>query len=413
MNTTRFLCLLLSLLALCLPAWADSIDDYLRERPNLTRAIQRADNGQYLGIWDNYRVENAFSGIGDKAIWTMGTLTSQKRVEATISDSTCELATPAPFYYGGKWYFAHSTAAYVNAAKETNNWGLMRLDGGTRWVRHAFIDAQVVSPAYAVGMKTTALWGPQPFIDDDGTLRIFFTIGTNTVAGQGSAQTALNMKAYETHPLDDSLLTWSTPVWCRGVTLGGFENNVVKPRGSSVYRMYHRVPTDSSYIDVFESQSIAGPWVLTKSGNWAGWGNDLEAPDIRQLADGTWFGLFATNGSFNGTIYGTSATGDTWTPLVHIDNSGNYGHGSLWPCPQNLVTPAETRLYPFSTDTTFGTAWAIGGYTSNTPPVNQTLIVNGGTVGWLSLDGTLATGISTDPSARGHGGFLPVPTLRV
>lgn len=368
---------------------------------NAAGATNYLESGQYLGVWDDVRATSmgqaGVLGFGDgtRAYTTRGTLYAQQRIGAPISDASCELGTPAPFFYGGKWYFGHLTLGYLNTSSPTNTWGLMRSDDeGMTWTRHAFINVATVAPDVAP-QSVRQVWAPKPFIDTDGRLHMLLCIGTN------ATQASVNMKIYATYPTDSTLLNWSTPQLCSGIPMSSFDASIVRSNNSANYLMVFRL--NSAYNEVYTSTSITNGWTALKTGDWAGWGAYVEAVNLHQLkSDGSWVALMVSNSAASslGTCISTSTNFTDWTVLKQMPGSKN-GHGSVFQSARAISSAPFTRFTVGYSNSTYGASYSLGTFTNS--PDNALLSLNsGGDYTLLGFSSKQANQLLTDQMAYGN-----------
>jgi hypothetical protein len=364
--------------------------------------LTNLDLGTWFGVWDNYRNGTPL-GVGGSAYVTFGSMMGQRRVTSVLTDSTCELGTPSPFVWQGKPYFSHLSLGYSTSNGQTNNFGIMRSDeNGVSWIRHCFVACSNVSPVISP-MIVTAVWDPFLFTDRNGSVHAFVSVGTNVAPAQVSA----SMLTYKLMSLDSTLTNWSRPYLCSGVDPGGFDNDVVDFDGTNyvLFKRNNAAPFNS-YNLAYTSTDLTN-WTSFRTGDWLGFGSNVEAIDVHKLIDGTWFLIIGTNGSYGGTRYSTSVDFTNWTALKRYPQSGQYGNGGITKYPFAAMTSTtDLGFYSTASNSTFGTSYVIGNAATNSPSETQTLMVNGGASGWLSIKGTSATGISFDPDAVNADGYL-------
>lgn len=174
----------------------------------------------------------------------------------------------------GCFYVLHSDAPSAGST-----FGLVRYDPHTR------TSTRLGGISMAALAGVTNVWAPEWFEDFDGSLHVLFTGSTDNMA---------TSNCYETHPLDDTLTTWSAPVNLTNGALGGSPIDFFVLRFVNTYYMWFKAA--GPYVAT--ASALTGPWTVTHSGNWGGWstpnGNGYEGPSLVRH-DGKWL-LYADDG---------------------------------------------------------------------------------------------------------------------
>jgi len=147
-------------------------------------------------------------------------------------------------------------------------------------------------------------WAPEWFKDTDGSVNIIVHLRYKGAA---------NPTPYVITALNSSLTTWSTPVALAGLTPDYIDSFIVKL--GNVYHIFAKNDqTTSKYIETATATKLTGPYTFIGTGDWAGWGPQLEGPCIYQLDNGTWRILL--DGYKSGQYYYSDSTDNlkTWTP---------------------------------------------------------------------------------------------------
>ena len=147
-------------------------------------------------------------------------------------------------------------------------------------------------------------WAPEWFKDTDGSVNIIVHLRYKGVASP---------TPYLITALNSSLTSWSTPIALAGLTPDYIDSFIVKL--GNVYHIFAKNDqTTSKYIETATSTKLMGPYTFIGTGNWAGWGPQLEGPCIYQLDNGTWRILL--DGYKSGQYYYSDSTDNlkTWTP---------------------------------------------------------------------------------------------------
>ena len=170
------------------------------------------------------------------------------------------------------------------------------------------------------------------FTESGGAIHLFVPCGTN-------ATVPIGFQIYETHPLDATFLTWSDPVLVTVNTSGGpvqtdIYDPVVELVGSTYFMWLSH--EDDRYIELASSTNLLGPYTMVKTGDWAGWGNNMEGPTLYQPGGaGTWrlaMEHFQSNPAHQ-MYYSDCNTADftvcTWTAKQPWVEDQKYRHGSI------------------------------------------------------------------------------------
>ncbi|MFD7302316.1 hypothetical protein ACFV83_15525 [Streptomyces pharetrae] len=104
----------------------------------------------------------------------------------------------------------------------------------------------------------TRTWAPEWFIDTDGSV--------NVNVSPTAASTATHFTAYTITAANAALTTWSTPIQ-PGIGPNYMDTFIVKV--GSTYHAFTKNET-MKYIEYATASSLAGPYTLRKTGNWAG-----------------------------------------------------------------------------------------------------------------------------------------------
>ncbi len=143
-------------------------------------------------------------------------------------------------------------------------------------------------------------WAPEWFKDTNGSVNIIVHIRhKGEVSPHPYVITALN-KAWT---------SWSTPVSLAGLTPDYIDSFVLKLNG--VYHIFLK-NDQTKYIEHATATKLAGPYTFVGTGNWSGWGPNLEGPCIYQLDNGTW--RITLDGYKSGQYYYSDSKDlKTWT----------------------------------------------------------------------------------------------------
>ncbi len=164
-------------------------------------------------------------------------------------------------------------------------------------------------------------WAPEWFIDTDGSVNIIVNLNS-TNSGDS------NFIPSKITALDSQLSTWSTPTPLAGLSPNYIDTFLVKI--GSTYHAFIKNET-TKYIEHAIATNLTGPYTFEGTGDWAGWGNNLEGPAIFQLDNGNW--RIFMDGYISGSYYySDSADGfQTWTPKAQLADglSGFVRHGTV------------------------------------------------------------------------------------
>jgi hypothetical protein len=174
------------------------------------------------------------------------------------------------------------------------------------------------------------------FVENNGTPHLF-------VPCSNSTNTAFSV--YETHPLNNTLTSWSSPIL---VSTTGGGTNPYDPKLFLVGTTYYMflANTTNRCVELFTSTSLMGPYTAIKTGDWAGWGSPIEGFTMFRHGVG-WRAIFTSYSLFDPgenqeRMYYTDCstmfpdTG-TWSTPVMITSDLQYNHGNVLRTP---VSPA-------------------------------------------------------------------------
>ncbi|MFJ1557400.1 glycoside hydrolase family 43 protein [Streptomyces mirabilis] len=145
-------------------------------------------------------------------------------------------------------------------------------------------------------------WAPEWFVDSDGSVNVIVSCSTTD---NEWIFTPYVMKA-----ANSALTTWSSPVALSGIGANHIDTFIVK-----IGSTYHAFPKNETtkYIEYATASSLTGPYTITRTGDWAGWGGTREGPSVIQLDNGAWRIFF--DGYGDGSYYYSDSydTFGTWT----------------------------------------------------------------------------------------------------
>ncbi len=159
-------------------------------------------------------------------------------------------------------------------------------------------------------------WAPEFFVDSDGSVNIIVSC---SVTSDEWIFTPYLLKA-----TNSALTAWSSPVALSGIGSNHIDTCIVK-----IGSTYHAFPKNETtkYIEYATATSLAGPYTIRKTGDWAGWGSYREGPSVIQLDNGGWRIFF--DGYGDGKYYYSDSydTFATWTAAKALPSvSGTARH---------------------------------------------------------------------------------------
>ena len=164
-------------------------------------------------------------------------------------------------------------------------------------------------------------WAPEWFIDTNGSVNIIVNLNSTDT---GDA----NFIPQKITALNHSLTSWSSPTPLIGLGPNYIDLFVVKV--GNTYHAFVKNET-TKYIEHATATKLTGPYTFVGTGNWAGWGNNLEGPALFQLDNGSW--RIFMDGYTTGTFYYSDSADNfqTWTPKTQLLNgmSGFVRHGTV------------------------------------------------------------------------------------
>ena len=162
-------------------------------------------------------------------------------------------------------------------------------------------------------------WAPEWFVDSDGSVNIIVSC---SVTSDEWIFTPYLLKATNT-----ALTAWTSPVALSGIGPNHIDTYIVK-----IGSTYHAFPKNETtkYIEYATATSLAGPYTIRKTGDWAGWGSYREGPAVIQLDNGAWRIFFDGYGDRKYYYSDSYDTFATWTaPKALPSISGTARHFSV------------------------------------------------------------------------------------
>ncbi|MFD5840203.1 glycoside hydrolase family 43 protein [Streptomyces chartreusis] len=145
-------------------------------------------------------------------------------------------------------------------------------------------------------------WAPEWFVDSDGSVNVIVSCSTT--------DDEWIFTPYLLRATNSALTSWSSPVALAGIGKNHIDTFLV--RTGSTYHAFTKNET-TKYIEYATATSVTGPYTISRTGNWAGWGSYREGPALIQLDNGGWRIFF--DGYGDGTYYYSDSydTFATWS----------------------------------------------------------------------------------------------------
>ncbi|MFE0453880.1 glycoside hydrolase family 43 protein [Streptomyces sp. NPDC058914] len=159
-------------------------------------------------------------------------------------------------------------------------------------------------------------WAPEWFVEGDGSVSVIVSCSTT--------DDEWIFTPYLLRATDSALTAWSPPVALAGIGKNHIDTFVV--RIGSTYHAFTKNET-TKYIEYGTATHLAGPYTISRTGNWAGWGSYREGPALVQLDNGAWRLFFDGYGDGNYYYSDSYDTFATWsTPKALPGVSGTARH---------------------------------------------------------------------------------------
>ncbi|KQV13917.1 MULTISPECIES: glycoside hydrolase family 43 protein [unclassified Kitasatospora] len=163
----------------------------------------------------------------------------------------------------GKYYITYTT-----------NWSgdTIGFASSTDRVNWTFLGNHTIPLA---GLQRT--WAPEWHVDTDGSVNVIVSLSTSA--------SGADFQPYRLTATNSALTSWSSPTALAGITGNHIDTFVVK-----IGSTYHAITKNETtkYLEHATSSSLGGPYTITGTGNWSGWGNWVEGPALVQLDNGGW-----------------------------------------------------------------------------------------------------------------------------
>jgi len=153
------------------------------------------------------------------------------------------------------------------------------------------------------------IWAPQFYQDSDNTINVIVS---------GSTNSGTTFQTYLLSATASDLSTFGSPVL---LTITG-KTNVIDAeivKVGSTYNMFYKEET-TKFIEKATSSTLTGTYTPVGTGNWAGWGADIEAPEIVKISS-TKYRIYFDKYTQQGIYYSDSADLVTWSAkqLINTD----------------------------------------------------------------------------------------------
>ncbi|MET7697397.1 AbfB domain-containing protein [Streptomyces sp. NPDC005485] len=145
-------------------------------------------------------------------------------------------------------------------------------------------------------------WAPEWFVDSDGSVNVIVSCSTT--------DDEWIFTPYLLKATNSALTAWSSPVAPSGIGSNHIDTFLVKV--GSTYHAFTKNET-TKYIEYATATRLTGPYTISKTGDWAGWGSYREGPALVQLDNGGWRIFF--DGYSDGSYYSSDSydTFATWS----------------------------------------------------------------------------------------------------
>lgn len=210
-----------------------------------------------------------------------------------ISPAGSFVRDPSILKRDGSYWLAHTNV--VNAATACTGFTVAKSDL-TSWEAVTVVDMTAI-----VGVNR--VWAPEWFVDpSDDSVHVFVACSTDS----GS-----HFTIYETHPTNTEMTAWSDPVAITGVGLPTVMIDPFVVKREETYHLWYKGDNATNLISYASSSSLLSDYTVSQSGDWAGWGNNLEGHALLSLGGSSWriyFDKYA--GASQGMYYSEST--DNW-----------------------------------------------------------------------------------------------------
>lgn len=159
-------------------------------------------------------------------------------------------------------------------------------------------------------------WAPEWFVDSDGSVNVIVSCSTT--------DDEWIFTPYRLKATNSGLTAWSSPVALSGIGTNHIDTYIVK--SGSTYHAFTKNET-TKYIEYATASSLGGPYTISRTGDWAGWGSYREGPALVQLDNGGWrifFDGYGDGSYYYSDSYDTFATWSAPTALPVISGTARH-----------------------------------------------------------------------------------------
>ncbi|MFK0282981.1 glycoside hydrolase family 43 protein [Streptomyces sp. NPDC090499] len=159
-------------------------------------------------------------------------------------------------------------------------------------------------------------WAPEWFVDSDGSVNVIVSCSTT--------DDEWIFTPYVLTATDSALTAWTSPTALSGIGPNHIDTYIVKI--GSTYHAFTKNET-AKYIEYGTAGSLTGPYTITGTGDWAGWGSYREGPSVIQLDNGgrrIFFDGYGDGNYYYSDSYDTFATWSTPTALPILSGTARH-----------------------------------------------------------------------------------------
>lgn len=223
-----------------------------------------------------------------------------------------EVRDPSILYFNNLYYVTHSGgffggATYAPVVRSGNlqDWDLL---------------LNVNTNTTVSGVPSVATWAPEWFVDTAGKKLPALIYTTNP---GNSTHTPFYSQA-----LDVDLLNWSSPTRITGTSMPNMIDLQIIYKGGFYYLWYKNETT--KYIEIMRSTSPYSGYTSYKTGNWAGFGPNVEGVSVEMVQPGIWRVYMDAYGAGTGIEYFDSIDDwNSWIPFGSIQSTILSRHGTV------------------------------------------------------------------------------------
>lgn len=191
----------------------------------------------------------------------------------------------------GAYYLTYTTHTWQDASTTI---GFARSTDRTTWT-HLYDHTVPIA-------DLSRAWAPEWFVDTDGSV--------NVVVSCSVTSDEWNFTPYLLRATTSALTAWTAPTALAGIGPNHIDTFIVKI--GSTYHAFTKNET-TKYIEYATATSLAGPYTIRKTGDWAGWGSYREGPALVKLDNGGWRLFFDGYGAGQYYFSDSYDTFTTWS----------------------------------------------------------------------------------------------------